>query len=326
MEYYNKIDGVYNTSEKVIKNFIIKYASEDMKPFVITKLLTIRDYKDKYHILHEKTAKYHGKFDKELYDKAIDKLIEYIKKDKNIMSKNIEELIDSFKKFDEKNCVGDIQVFNQLLIEEYTKNTFYADLNKWLLSLNKNSYDHVAYFTGRFMYCLNSFASKNKKYYNENGNLFRGIKLPYSCLQLYERAIGKIIILSSFTSSSLDEEFAKYWSGRDDIEEEYRKKLIFSVIIYIENVYKENWITNGVDIQELSEHIDEEEILYLPFSFYYVKNVKVKLKEKTADIYLKTCGKKEIIEKKIKEGKEIIIKDENNEKIVVAIEKKNVSK
>ena len=322
MEFYPKIVDVFVDPQNVIDEFIKKFASKEIKPFIITKLLTFKDYEDKYHIRHEKLSKYYGELDEKLYEEAINNLIEYIKKDKNLKIEQ-KDLINSFKKFGKNNnCFGDIQSFNKL-IKEYTKDTFYADLNKWLLSLNKNSYEYTAYFTGRFMYCLNSFASERNKYYKMNEIIQRGLKLPYSCLQLYERAIGKIIILSSFTSSTLDKKLAIEWSGRDTIKEEYEKKLLFSVIFYIENVCKENWIMNGVDIHEESEYPDEKEILFLPFSFYYLKDVKLNLEEKIADIYLRTCGKKEIIEEKLKEGKEIIIKEENNDDMIIEMNKKN---
>ena len=323
IESYGKIVDIFVNRKEVIDDFIKRFSSKDMKPFVITKLLTERDYKDKYYIRHEKIAKYYGEFDEKLFQEAMNKIIEYVSKDKNLKIPDANELIKSLMKFDKNSFFGDIQAFNQLLIKEYTNNTFYSDLNKWLLSLNKNSYEYTAYFTGRLMYCLNSFASKNKKYYNENKMIYRGIKMPYSNILIYERSVGKIIILSSFTSSTLDKNIAIEWSGRNRIEEEYEKKLVFSVMFHIENIHKENWISNGVDIHEVSEYFVEQEVLYLPFSFYYVTKVEINLDKKIADIYLRTCGKKEIIEEKIKTEKEkIIIKEENNEKIVAVVNKK----
>ena len=322
-QLYPKIDGVYDKAEDVINKFIKKFASKDIRPFVITKLLTLNDYKDKYHKRHETIAKYYGEFDEKLFQEALNKIIEYVSKDKNIILNNVNDLILSFMEFGKNNDFGDIQAFNKLLIKEYTKDTFYTDLNKWLLSLNKNSYEYTSYFTGRFMFCLNSFAKSQKKYNNENNKIYRGLKMPYSSLQLYERAKNQIIILSSFTSTSIDIDTANYFSGRDNdkFEEEFKKKLKFSVIITIENVYKENWVTNGVDIQQESDREEEFEILYLPFSFYYVKDVKIDFEKKTADIELKTCGKKEIIEEKIKLGKDIKIIKEEEENLVIVVDK-----
>ena len=40
-----------------------------------------------------------------------------------------------------------------------------------------------------------------------------------------------------------------------------------------------------------SEYKEEKEILYQPFSFYYVKDVKINHENYTADIYLETIGR-----------------------------------
>lgn len=58
----------------------------------------------------------------------------------------------------------------------------------------------------------------------------------------------------------------------------------------------------------------EKEILYLPFSFFFVKDVIIDHKNYKADIYLETIGKKEILEEQIRIGKEI--KYNENEKIM----------
>jgi hypothetical protein len=61
----------------------------------------------------------------------------------------------------------------------------------------------------------------------------------------------------------------------------------------------------------------EKEHVFLPFSFYYVRDVKIDIKKYTADIYLESIGKKEILEEIIKKGKEI--KYNEKEKIMEVI-------
>jgi len=204
------------------------------------------------------------------------------------------------------NNQNDTDYLDKLLIKEYTKNTLYKDLNKWLLNYNKKFYESVAYFTGRLMYSLNSYAKKNSKYFIENKTtLYRGIKIPYSCLLPYERAIGKIILLTAFTSTSESKSKIIKFSGRNNSAELYKTNQLFSVIFYIKNLWKKNWISNGINVQEESAY-KEKEILFQPFSFYFVSNVKIDLKLYTADIYLETVGKTIILEEGIKKGKGII--------------------
>ena len=182
-----------------------------------------------------------------------DKLLEsFTTFNTNKININKKILKDKNKNLNNRN---DTDYLDKLLIKECTKNTLYKDLNKWLLNYNKKFYESVTYFTGRLMYSLNSYAKKNSKYFIENKTtLYRGIKIPYSCLLPYERAIGKIILLTAFTSTA----------------------------------YK------------------EKEVLFQPFSFYFVTDVKIDLKLYTADIYLETVGKTIILEEGIKKGKGII--------------------
>ena len=71
-----------------------------------------------------------------------------------------------------------------------------------------------------------------------------------------------------------------------------------------------NSIPCGINVQKVSEHKKEKEILFQPFSFYYVKNVNFDYKNYLADIELETIVKKEILEEKIRIGKKVIY-DEN---------------
>ena len=313
-EKYVIVDDVCNTRQNVIK-FINKYSSSKIKPFPITKLITYYDYLDKYKERHYEIAKFYGDLTPESYKKNIEKMKLLVKKEGDakelkIKNQNQNKLMEGFLTFDIKK---DIDALDKLIIKEYTKNTFYGDLNKWLMNSKMNSFETVAYFTARLMFSLNNYGFNNKMYYNLNkSEVRRGIKLPYSCLLPYERAKGKVILLSGFTSTSLDENQAKNFSGRNQTREQYKTRLIFSVIYIITNYCKNNWISNGVNIQKESVFKTEKEILYQPFSFYYVRDVQIDLKNYTADIYLDTIGKYEILEEKIKIGKQIKYNEKEN--------------
>ncbi len=175
-----------------------------------------------------------------------------------------------------------------------------------------NSYDTIAYFTSRLMYSLNIYGQENKMYYEKDKTVLRrGIKIPYSCLLPYERAIGKIILLSSFTSTSEKELTARNFSGRDKSKQQYKTNKIFSVIYIITNNFKKNWVSNGINVQQETVYKNEKEILFQPFSFYLVTKVDINKKDYTADIYLETVGKKEILEEKIKIGQKIVYNEAN---------------
>ena len=187
------------------------------------------------------------------------------------------------------------------------------------MSNKMDSYETVAYFTSRLMFSLNNYGVSNKMYYEKNSSVKRGIRIRYSCLLPYERAKGKIILLSGLTSTTLDENQANNFSGRNQSEKQYKTNLIFSVIFIITNKYTKGWISNGVNIQNESKLKFEKEILYQPFSFYYVRNVRIDLTNYSADIELETIGKHEILEEKIKIGENI---EYNKKEKIMQIEKK----
>ena len=167
------------------------------------------------------------------------------------------------------------------------------------------------------MYSLNSYANKNKKYLNENIVCYRGSKLTYSSLLYYERKKGKIIIfITGFLSTAVDKRVAEDFSGRDESDSSQNKR--FSTIFYINNIYYDNFISNAIDINEINLYMSEKEYLFLPFSFFRVKDVKININDKNADIYLETVGKKQILENEIKLGKEI---EFNSQKNIIQIKK-----
>ena len=290
-------------SQKDVFDFINQFASEKIKPFQVTKLINFNDYLDKYKDRHIKISQFYG-------DLTPDSYLENIQKNKIIIipedkDQNSKQKITSLRRFITFDIRKDLYYLDKLLIRDYTNETFYGNFNKWILNSKFNSYELVAYFTARFMYIINKYANNKGTYYSLNGTeVRRGMKLPYTSLLPYERAKGKIILLTSFTPTTEQIKRAEFLSGRSNTESLYKTKKRFSVILIIKNYYKENWVSNGINFQELSEY-DDKEILYQPFSFYYVRDVQIDLKTYKADIYLDIIGKKEILEEQIKIGKEI---------------------
>ena len=289
----NFINLVTNKTTKVI-NFIKEFSSKDIKPFPLTKLVTLSDYQNKYKERHKTISLFYGDLKKESYEEYIEK----IKKEKKS-----EESLKGLLTFD---LDKDLEALDEMIIKEYTRNTFHGDLNRWLMKGKMKDYAPVAYFTSRLMFSLNSYAERKNKYCNEDKKvLHRGKKLYYSCLLPYERALGKIILLSGFTSTSDNDEVARTWAGRGRETEVYKNSSKFSVVFTITNLHNNNWISNGIDIHDISKYKNEKEFLFQPFSFYKVKKVDFDVKGRKADISLETVGKKEILEMKIKENKEI---------------------
>ena len=149
------------------------------------------------------------------------------------------------------------------------------------------------------MYSLNSYAKKNKMFYYENNKqLYKCSKIRYSSLIKYEQAKGSIIFLPAFTSTTDDEKIAKQFLGNKSND-------LFSVTFNITNICKSNWIPSAINIQNISTYKNEKEIVIQPFSFFHVIGVNIDTNNYIGEIYLESIGKTEILEEKIKCGKEI---------------------
>ena len=230
---------------------------------------------------------------------------------------------EAFEKFDIKNELNNIK----LIIKEYTRNTFYKDFNAWQMSLNEKYYFPNAYFVSRLIYCLNQYGNeKHKKkegvhYVNSDTQLYRGVILPFIDILPYKRAEKKVIIFPAFTSTSLDINQANKFSKREGYGRKTDLKGLFSVIFYISNIYKKNWISTGVDVSDIANIEEEEEIIYQAFSFFYVEKVEIDYRKRYADIYLETIGKKCILEEAIKKGNDIEYIEYNNKEKMIQIKK-----
>jgi hypothetical protein len=301
---YEKVCAVYSGIEKVI-NFITETSSKEIKPFEIVKLITFRDYVEKYREKHLAISKFYGDLTKQSFNTYLEEMKDVINIDKNkgellFDKKKVEE---GFYQF---NLTKDLEELDKLVIREYTKQSLYLDLNKWLMKKKMNSYEPIAYFTARLMYSLNKYAKANKMFYTSNKKeVYRGVQLTYTNLLPYERAKGQIILLSSFTSTSECELIAHTWAGRGEESKIYKNNLKFSVVFNIKNSFgNANWISNGINIQNVAVQ-KEREILYQPFSFYYLRDVQIDMKNYKADIFLETIGKTEILEEQVKNGKSL---------------------
>ena len=246
-KYHNinnlNIFDVYNNRKDII-NFIFMFSSKDIKSFPQIKLITYQNYSDKYKQFHHKISHFYGDLSPESYKNYFEKLkaiIEEEEKEKKLL-KSKDLLLKSFSIFDLK---VDLNKVDELIIKEWTKNTFKNDLNRWLYNLDMNNFEAKAYFASRFMYSLNSYAQSEKEYCDQNGLiLYRGVIKSYINVLQYERAKGKIITLSSIISSFEDKEIANYfWKGN-----KAKKKLKFSTIFYIKNIYKKNFIPNVINV------------------------------------------------------------------------------
>ena len=305
-----KICDVYKKTSDVIDLFLIK--TQTKNHYFKTKLITEEYYTEIYNNRHFEIAQFYGDLNPDIYRINIEKITEIIKREdeEKKLSGNQNKIIEGFSKFELKN---DSQNSDELIIKEYFNSPFSKYLNECLMNIDQELDESVAYFTSRLIFSLNSYAYKNNMFYIEDKKkIYSGIKLPYSKILSYEKVKDEIITFPHFISTTEDEFLAKNWARRGDSIELYNETLHFSVIFIITNIYNSNWISNAINIQNLSDYKGDKEILFLPFSFFRVKEVNVDINNYTADIHLETVGKNEILETQIKKGKQIQYNSELN--------------
>ena len=305
-----KIFDVYKKTSNVIDFFLIK--TQTKNHYFKTKLITEEYYTEIYNSRHFEIAQFYGDLNPDIYRINIEKITEIIKREnkEKKLSDNQNKIIEGFSKFELKN---DSQNSDELIIKEYLNSSFSEYLNECLMNIDQELDESVAYFTSRLIFSVNSYAYKNNMFYIEDKKkIYSGIKLPYSKILSYEKVKDEIITFPHFISTTEDEFLAKNWARRGDSIELYNETLHFSVIFIITNIYNSNWISNAINIQNLSDYKGDKEILFLPFSFFRVKEVNVDINNYTADIHLETVGKNEILETQIKKGKQIQYNSELN--------------
>jgi len=130
---YNKIHDDIYTRRHLVAKFIKMLSSKEIKPFPLTKLITYEDYLKTYKNRHFKISTFYSDLNPESYQKYIKEMNSLIEKksESNDLIKDKNSILKGFLSFDFEK---DIKALDILIINEFTKNSFYADLNKLLMN------------------------------------------------------------------------------------------------------------------------------------------------------------------------------------------------
>jgi hypothetical protein len=224
-----------------------------------------------------------------------------------------EEIINEVFKTDENILNDNVKTY----IKNYTAESFYYRyLNKFLRQGNFEAFRILSSHIAKFVYKLYEFREKNTLDENPD-KLYRKMYLDPEDVKIYKKSVGRVICYPAFTSTSLNTNFTP--NPYND--------LVQLVILDIEP----NNTKSTISISKYSDYENEEEYLFLPFSFFKIK--KVKLCEGNRDnphiIYLKALESEKPIEQLLDdfmenetdslnpEGLDLLILENNNEKISI---------
>ena len=172
-------------------------------------------------------------------------------------------------------------------------------------------YTKIDYFAGNLMHCIIEYGKKEDKGVDSGLTLYKGMELNIVELLEYLKNRNYNITFPYFFTMSDKKEFAEFASKRYKSEKKRKSQELYSVIMIIEYFYDDGYEPCIYNLIELCQYPDEEEYILLPFTFLNMKNITIDSKKLTADIELQVIGKKDILEKDIKEGKSIVF-DKND--------------
>ena len=308
---YDKIKGVYKKIKEVI-NFI-QEKNQESQIYPTIKLLTYNDYNEKYRPLHKKISSQYGKSSADCFKVAISYLKDYllwypklrIKSEKNIDDSRIDE--EEGKKVDINSMLEVLQKFKGIndneekLIRLYTKErgSFYQDFNYWLNVLDPLAIDKTSWFIAAVIHSLNNLKGKGL---SQEMNLYRGIRIKLCDLLNYVKSKNHLICFPSFTSTSAIKEVAIHFSKQESLTKGNSKIMDYGVIFTIKYKFKKGFKPTAYDVSEFSAYPKEKEYLFVPYTFFMVKDVIINHTEKKADIEMEAIGRKEIFEENYEDG------------------------
>ena len=308
---YPKIQGrIYFFKDEIINFIHTKKENNQIYPTI--KLLTFNDYTNQYNVLHKMISSHYGQNNENCFKIAIsflkDFLLWYPRLNLRLNNENqtkIESLLETLQKF---NGINDNE---DDIITLYTRecNSFYQDFNRWLNTLDPLAIQKTSWFIARVIYRLNEYSEK-KGGVKKDITLYRGIKMNLIDLLYYEREKDKLICYPSFTSTTPLLQTAKGFSNNNKTQYQY------ATIVTINYKYNKDFIPTAVDVSEISAFKSEKECIFLPYSFFKIKNVEIDHINKKGKIELDSIGRKEIFEKKLRDGYKLNYNEEGFMEII----------
>ena len=276
LDRYPKLNGVYNIFNE-LKNQICLIKGIKNEIIQSSNLFFWNDYNKIYIKLHYeiirkyslyKLLKSENKDGSKFLDLVNQKFPYYLDLAKQLLYHDEIDMINYFKQNTDENEETIKNVFNcshniENYISNYTLESFYYKyLNKFLREGNYKSFRILSNHISKFIYHLYEYRKRTMNNYNQSNLLYRKMYLTPEDFNIYLNSIGEVICYPSFTSTSLVE---KYFSPDPSNKDEQLVELII----------EQNNSKSVVSISEISKFPKEKEYLFLPFSFFKIKDVKI---------------------------------------------------
>jgi hypothetical protein len=282
LKRYPKLNGVYNVFNE-LKNKLCLIKGIKNEIIQSSNLFFWKDYNKIYIKLHYEIIRKYSLYkllksisnDESKFLQDAPKFLDLVNKKypyyldlaKQLLYHDENDMIDYFKKNTDEDEETLKNVFNgnhniDNYISNYTLESFYYKyLNKFLREGNYKSFRTLSNHISKFIYHLYEYRKKTINNHNQS-ILYRKMYLMPEDFNIYLNSIGEVICYPSFTSTSLVE---TWFSPKPSNKDEQ----------FVELIIEQNNSKSVVSISEISQSPKEKEYLFLPFSFFKIKDVKM---------------------------------------------------
>ena len=293
-----------------IINFINK-AFQQLKEYneqiFINNIINWNSYRYEYINLHKELSKFYGDESENSFSLNFS-IINNIISNEDFPIEIKENLLKCFKTFSELNKKD----YEKIIICYLKDDNFSKFLNQSLIKKDILIYKKIGYFVGNLMYSLVEYGKNCQKTIKSKNKFYRGLQLNIiDVLELLKNR-NFIITFPNFVSMVTNKDFVEISSKRNISKDERKAKRFYSVIMTINYLYKDGYESCIIDLNDLAQYPDEKEYILLPFTFLKLYKIQIDSNKYIADIELEIIGKKEILEYKIKENKEILFDKKEN--------------
>ena len=213
-----------------------------------------------------------------------------------------------------KKTINEFGMFNSFLedaLKFYTsENDFVYFINRIMRNIDIEAMK-LSFLIGPMHYSMIRYVNDNKEFaLTKDTTLYRNIETKSYDLNNFYMAKNKIICFPSFTSTSFKKNSFKTTKKAkkvNDLDNEKTVKILM-ILNYKHNDYNS---PQAMIISKFSQHEDEEEVLFFPFTFVEVSDLKTDYDFEIDDIiYVLNCNiinRNTILENGLKNSKEIYI-------------------
>ena len=282
--------------EKIVKKIKLNNAN-----YYINPIINNFRYKEIYYPLHKELSKYYGDETEKSFDANYKIFSQFLENEAKIPNEIKESLLKSCQLYKELNNKN----YEEIIIGYIKDENFSETLNILLMKKDISIYNKIGYFASNLTHSFVQYGKNTKRAVNYSMTFYCGILLDIVELLELLKNRGLTITFPNFVSLLNNRDSAANVSERKLPDKERKDKELYSVIMTINYLFNDGYEPCIFNIKNISQNPDEEEFILLPFTFLNLKSIEIDSIKFIADLELDIIGKKEILEYKIKESKNI---------------------